>query len=109
MCWPEILKFAQLVSQWGSVLLAILAAWFWWRSAVVETPDPNRLGITVVKPLGPAPMVAGASFVGVGQSEHLKRLMLALARQSKLSGVAARYAAAAAIAQGIALLPLSGT
>lgn len=110
MSWMELLQGGQLVCQWGSVVLALLAAFFWWRSAVVETPDPNWLDITVVKPHGPAPLgPVGASFVGVGQSQALSELMLALDKQSKLSGVAALFAAAAALAQGIAMLPLGGS
>jgi len=90
-----------------SVLAALVAAILWFASAVVKTPENFSIHVArpagrMGEPLGGSPL--GGTYVGHGDSSDLIDLANALRRQSRLSGVAAIWAGAAAVLQAGALL-----
>jgi Flp pilus assembly protein TadB len=90
-----------------SAIAAIAAAVLWWKSARVKTPQ--RFSIMVKHLHGlPDTTIMGDSTVGapIGEAEspELQQLAAALQAQSKLSSHAAKCAAVAALAQGVAFV-----
>lgn len=86
-----------------SALSAVLAAWYWLRSAQVSTP--KEFPIVVDTPVGDAAGGAPSmGALGTGYSVALDELAHALKRQSQLSAVAATCAAISAGLQAAALL-----
>ena len=91
-----------------SAICAGIAAYYWWRSAVVKLP--KAFAIHVVRPdsfkgqlLGGA---LGGEMVGHGYSEELNALGQAFGGQSMLRALGARWAGAAAAMQAVlAFLP----
>jgi len=87
-----------------SAVCAIVAAYIWWQSAKVKTPD--KFNIHVVKPnaqpMGGNPM--GGTYMGHAYGQDLNDLAGALKRQSQLSARAAIFAGAAAFLQSISLI-----
>jgi len=79
-----------------SAISAVIAAIFWYRSTKVKT------GGTFIVYVSPAQALGGP--VGVGHSPQLEELAAALTKQSKLSAIAAFFAAIAALAQSIAVI-----
>lgn len=85
-------------------ITAIIAAVFWFKSAKIETPE--SFVIHVVKPdrnpMGGNPM--GGTYMGHAYSENLVKLAEALKKQSKLSAIAAGFAASSAIILSISII-----
>jgi len=80
-----------------SAISAVIAAVFWYRSAKIKTGDNFIINVSMGHAFGGAP-------AGQGRSPQLEELAKALAKQSKLSAIAAGFAAAAGFAQSIAVI-----
>jgi hypothetical protein len=90
-----------------SSMAAIVAACLWLLSAVIKTPQSFAIYVACADsplgtPLGDNPM--GGSYVGQAYSDDLLSLANGLRRQSRLSALAAIFAGASALLQGISIL-----
>jgi hypothetical protein len=85
-----------------SIVLGLLAAYYWHESTKVETPE--SFAITVVKPRGqhPGNPLAG-EWMGQGYSNDLASLGEGLRKQSRINATAARLTAGSVLAQAIAV------
>lgn len=99
ICWLEN------IIQWGSAILAVIAAVLWWISAKVKTP--SSFPIAVIKPDNfnrPFGEPLGGTFMGHGHSPKLNELGENLRNQSKWSAKAAVFAAASALCQALTII-----
>jgi hypothetical protein len=85
-------------------VFAFIAAYVWFKSAKVQTPDSFSIYVArpYNSPLGDNPL--NASYMGQGYSEDLTNLGESLSKQSKLSAKAATVAALAAIFQAASII-----
>lgn len=86
-----------------SAIFALAAAYLWWLSTRVSTP--NRFPIHVVKPdMSSMPHVMGGTYVGHGHSPELTNLANALKVQSRRNMKAAFCAGGSAAWQALAIV-----
>src|SRR5258706_334951 len=88
---------------YASALFALAAAFFWWRSTLVHTPEKFNVYTWEAGTFQAADAGAPA-LMGHGSSPELTALGLALVRQSKLNAWGAGCACVSAALSGIASL-----
>lgn len=92
-----------------SAVTAIVAAFFWWKSAKVETPDSFPFYVVQHRemPLGvgrDGSMLDGGKFIGNAYSDNINKLADALKKQSKMSSIGAIFAAISALLAGLSTI-----
>jgi hypothetical protein len=93
-----MLFWVKLVSQLADAGLGTAAAFYWFKSAQIRTPE--SFAIHVVRPaMGILDQPLGGTYMGNGYSSELNELAAKLKEQSHLSKMAATYAAGAAVLQ----------
>ena len=94
----DTIKDLEPILQWSSVIAALLAAFFWLRSARVELPQEiKQLKILDMKLDGDRSAI---------KNDDLVKLAKGLAIQSRYSAYAAGFACLAATVQGSLLIPI---
>ena len=97
------MMYLTLVLDIISAVLAFLAAYYWFKSSRVKTPE--SFSIHVVKPsYSPMSNPMGGTYMGHGYSGQLQELGDALKTQSKLSAYGAILAGLAAVIQTISTI-----
>jgi len=90
-----------------TAIAAIIAAFIWFKSANVKTPDSFSIHVSKPdgpfgEPLGGNPI--GATYLGHAHSKDLQILAESLKKQSRQSAIAAIFAGISAIIQGISIM-----